>query len=123
MGKAYTANIKDCRVCALREGYIKRRKGSGELKRGRTILVREGKEDGGLCREMKKKMDRIEYQDIYSRRIQIIEPVFADISYCKGMDRFTLRGKEKVNGRWRLYCAVHNLGKCLGGYNTRRRYA
>jgi len=45
--------------------------------------------------------------------MQIIEPVFADISYCKGMDRFTYRGRKKVNIQWLLYNIVHNIGKCM----------
>jgi hypothetical protein len=27
------------------------------------------------------------------------------------LDRFTLRGKLKVNAQWLLYCIVHNLTK------------
>ena len=72
---------------------------------------------------MRKKLATEEYQAKYARRIQIAEPVFANIRYCKGLDRFTLRGKEKVNGQWLLYCMVHNLGKCLDGYNERRKTA
>jgi hypothetical protein len=45
--------------------------------------------------------------------MQIIEPVFANIKHCKGMDRFMLRGEEKVNLQWQLYCIVHNIGKCI----------
>jgi restriction endonuclease len=69
---------------------------------------------------MKEKLNREEYQERCSRRIQIIEPVFADISYCKGLNRFTLRGKEKANEQWQLYCIAHNLGKCLNKYNKRK---
>ncbi len=29
----------------------------------------------------------------------------------KGMNRFTLRGRLKVNIQWMLYCLVHNIGK------------
>ncbi len=29
----------------------------------------------------------------------------------KRMDRFTVRGRQKVNIQWRLYCLVHNIGK------------
>jgi hypothetical protein len=53
------------------------------------------------------------YREIYSRRQQIIEPVFSDITYCKGMNRFTLRGTEKVDIQWKMYCIVHNIGKCI----------
>jgi len=39
------------------------------------------------------------------------EPVFGNICSTLGLDRFTLRGKRKVNTQWLLYCAVHNLFK------------
>jgi hypothetical protein len=64
---------------------------------------------------MRRKLETVEYQDKYADRIQIVEPVFANIRHCKGLNRFTLRGKEKVNSQWLLYCMVHNLGKCLNG--------
>lgn len=28
-----------------------------------------------------------------------------------GLERFTLRGKQKVDAQWKLYCIVHNLLK------------
>jgi IS5 family transposase len=50
----------------------------------------------------------------------IAEPVFANTRTYKAMNRFTLRGKIKVNIQWLLYCMVHNIGKLL----TRRpKYA
>ena len=35
-----------------------------------------------------------------------------------GLDRFTLRGRSKVDGQWKLYCTVHNIGKLAryGGF-------
>jgi hypothetical protein len=36
---------------------------------------------------------------------------FANITRTRGLDRFTLRGRRKVNTQWRLYCMVHNIGK------------
>jgi hypothetical protein len=33
----------------------------------------------------------------------LIEPVFGNIRHALGLDRFTLRGKEKVNIQWKLY--------------------
>jgi hypothetical protein len=35
----------------------------------------------------------------------------ASITRTRGLDRFTLRGKRKVNTQWLLYCIVHNIGK------------
>jgi hypothetical protein len=29
----------------------------------------------------------------------------------KGLDRFTLRGREKVHGQWKLFGLVHNIEK------------
>ena len=68
-----------------------------------------------LTSRMKKKIDTVEGRWIYSRRLGNVEPVFANIRTQKGMDRFTLRGQQKVNVQWKLYCLVHNLEK-LGGY-------
>jgi hypothetical protein len=55
--------------------------------------------EGGknLCEEMRRKIDEVKYRALYGRRMQIIEPCFSDMSYCKGMDRFSLRTKVKVN--------------------------
>ncbi len=32
-------------------------------------------------------------------------------SVNKGMNKFTLRGQEKVNTQWQMYCLVHNIEK------------
>ena len=47
----------------------------------------------------------------YARRKVIVEPIFGQIKEAMGFLRFSLRGKEKVDGEWHLVCAVHNLGK------------
>jgi hypothetical protein len=72
---------------------------------------------------MKKKIDDPAYRELYSRRQQIIEPVFSDITYCKKMSRFTLRTQEKVNIQWQLYCIVHNIGKCVAAIKKRKMKA
>jgi hypothetical protein len=40
-----------------------------------------------------------------------IEPVFANITVNKGMNKFTLRGQEKVSAQWQMYCLVYNIEK------------
>ena len=50
---------------------------------------------------------------IYPQRIAIVEPVFANIRAHKRMDKFSLRGRIKVNIQWLLYCMVHNIGKVV----------
>ena len=39
-----------------------------------------------------------------------MEPVFGNLKN-KGMGRFTLRGKKKVNTQWQLFSLVHNIEK------------
>ena len=61
--------------------------------------------------KMKKKIDTPEGRAQYSRRLGIVEPVFAHIRSALGLNRFSLRGKTKVNIQWKLYCIVHNMIK------------
>ncbi len=62
---------------------------------------------------MKAKIDTPEGRAIYGRRLANVEPVFANIRAQKQMDRFTLRGRQKVNVQWTLFCLVHNIEKIL----------
>jgi uncharacterized membrane protein affecting hemolysin expression len=75
--------------------------------------VADQKYEENLSEKMREKIDEPVNREIYSRRQQIIEPVFSDIVYCKGMNRFTLRTNKKVTTQWQLYCIVHNIGKCI----------
>jgi hypothetical protein len=119
-GKVYQASLTDCKQCPDFAKCSWSKKEQSKLNQGKTLRIVKSNEHGSLCREMRKKFETAEFQDKYADRIQIIEPVFADIRHCKGMNRFTLRGKEKVNSQWLLYCAVHNLGKCLKGRDALR---
>ena len=118
----YQASVKDCRICPLNARCVNPPK-KGTMHKGRRLMLIKGSQGGNLCGEMCKKLSTEEYQNKYAYRIQIVEPVFANITYCKGLDRFTLRGKGKVNSQWKLYCMVHNLGKCVKGYNKKKGYA
>jgi len=119
-GKVYQASLKDCKKCPVFSKCSWSKKEQSEQVQGKTLRITEKNKQGNVCRQMRKKLETVEYQDIYAYRIQIIEPVFANIRHCKGLNRFTLRGKEKVNSQWLLYCMVHNLSKCLKAYNTKK---
>ena len=69
---------------------------------------------------MAQKIDTEKGRNIYNQRIAIVEPVFANVRTHKGMDRFTLRGKIKVNIQWLLYCMVHNIEK-IGNFGKTYR--
>jgi len=78
-------------------------------------LIPLEKHERDFSKEMIKKIDTEEGREIYSERMKIVEPVFANLRIQKRMDHLTLRGKVKVNIQWLLYCIVHNIGK-IGGY-------
>jgi transposase len=122
-GKVYQASLTDCKQCSAFSKCSWSRKEQSEQVQGKALRITKKNGQGNLCRKMRKKLETIEYLDKYAERIGIVEPVFANIRYCKGLNRFTLRGKEKVNSQWLLYCMVHNLGKCLNGRNAMKNSA
>lgn len=61
--------------------------------------------------QMKARIDTAEGRARYAERFGTVEPVFANVCYNKGLARFTLRGRRKVDGQWKLFCLVHNIEK------------
>mgnify|MGYP000887013344 FL=1 len=104
-GRRYMAKRSDCSACGKRRKCLK-----NYTSRQRSLMFTERKKRN-YSQEMQKKIDREEIRKVYGKRMGIVEPVFGNISYCKGMNRFTLRGKAKVNIQWTLYCLVHNIEK------------
>jgi len=60
---------------------------------------------------MKARLDTPEGRAQYAERFGAVEPVFGNVRDNKGLDRFTLRGRTKVDGQWKLCCLVHNIDK------------
>jgi len=108
-GKKYESKAVDCLGCQHADRCIHSK---NKQKKYRTLLIPVLKYKENLCQKMRENIDKPRYKKLYSRRMRIVEPVFANITYCKGITRFTLRTKEKVNIQWQLYCVVHNIGKC-----------
>ncbi len=46
-----------------------------------------------------RRVDSDKGKQIYSHRMSTVEPVFANITSCKQLKRFSLRGKTKVQGQ------------------------
>ena len=61
--------------------------------------------------KMKRRIDSAHGRHVYSKRLGIVEPVFGNIRTTMKLDRFSLRGRRKVNQQWQLYCLLHNVGK------------
>lgn len=64
-----------------------------------------------LLRAMRERIDSVEGRAQYGERFATVEPVFGNLRYNKRLSRFTLRGREKVDGQWQLFCLVHSIEK------------
>jgi len=61
--------------------------------------------------QMQQRIDTPEGRMRYGQRFATVEPVFANLRHNKRLDRFTPRGRAKVDAQWKLYCLVHNIEK------------
>ncbi len=78
---------------------------------GRQVsFVIESKRKPTYTDWMKKRVDSDKGKEIYSHRMSVIEPVFGNLSN-KGLTKFSLRGKEKVQCQLKLFCLIHNIEK------------
>ncbi len=103
--RRYRAAEGACEGCPLGSKCL-----SARAKR-KSLAIPVDERTKKLCEQMREKIDTPEARKRYGRRAGIVEPVFGNIRYCKGMDRFTYRRKTKVNTQWQLFCLVHNLEK------------
>ena len=112
--RRYCADNNDCQGCQLWGKCIRNKQKNIKAK---TLMVPVGTIGKNYSREMAEKIDTERGRKFYPRRMAIVEPVFANIRTQKRLDRFTLRGKVKVNIQWLLYCMVHNIEKIVNfGY-------
>jgi len=106
--RGYGSKGKGCKGCELKARCVK-----GKKVKRKHLMVPVGSVLGNLTKAMGAKIDSEQGRRIYHQRMAIAEPVFANIRVHKVMNRFTLRGRIKVNIQWLLYCMVHNIGKIL----------
>ena len=104
--KSYVSNQADCRRCQLRVKCLRYK----DAKR-RHLSYYADASGQNISQAMVKKIQTQKGRKIYPQRIAIVEPVFANIRVHKRLDKFSLRGKVKVNIQWLLYCMVHNIEK------------
>jgi transposase len=67
--------------------------------------------DGGAYAFMRRVLSTDHGAGLYARRKQMIEPVFGDTKFNRGIDRFHRRGRAAARAEWRLITATHNLLK------------
>ena len=108
-GTRYLGWKTKCRGCKLRAKCIRGQKAemrSVVIFRDTSRAVR-----GVFMKKMIEKIITAKGRFYYSRRMGIVEPVFANIRDKLGLNKFTLRGKPKVGTQWKLYCMAHNISK------------
>ncbi len=109
VGKMYKANTRECKVCKLRPHCIQG--GGPGPRRVAKYTHRTPTMPETPSQRMMVKIDSEKGRFVYSRRMGIVEPIFANICHTTGLDYFTMRGKVKVDIQWKLFCIVHNLKK------------
>jgi IS5 family transposase len=108
-GKTYKGVERHCRACELRSRCI--RKPDTKVRQVTKIVKGIRHQGKSATQRMIERFDSPRGKYYYSRRMGTVEPVFAHMRYTMGLDRFTLRGKAKVDIQWKLFCMVHNIAK------------
>ena len=67
--------------------------------------------DGGYYAFMRRVLASERGGELYRQRQPMIEPVFGQTKFNRGMSRFHRRGRAAVRTEWRLITATHNLLK------------
>ncbi len=107
---SFTGYLKYCRECPLQKQCMRK----PIKEQGRQVAIKiskNNKKELNAIDTTKQRIDSDKGRHIYSRRLGAVEPVFGNINTNKRLNRLSLRGKEKVNAQWLMYCMVHNIEK------------
>lgn len=110
----FEGRLTKCRHCDIKTQCMRNPESANTRKgHGRQVSFILEKKQGkaNYTDWMKHRVDSDKGKQIYNHRMSVIEPVFANIESNKKLNRFSLRGQNKVQGQWRLYCMVHNIEK------------
>jgi hypothetical protein len=101
---------KDCNACGLRKRCLRNPNQSTPRQINVALDITQ-EQKAGIIERMKRKIDNPQGRHIYSQRLGTVEPVFGHITDAIGIKRFSLRGKRKVDGQWKLMMMLHNILK------------
>jgi transposase len=110
----FEGGVSRCRECQIKHQCMRNPKSADNPSgRGRQVsfIVDKNEKLPKYTDWMKQRVDSDEGKQIYSHRMSVVEPVFANIGSNKRLNRFSLRGRRKVQGQWQMYCMVHNIEK------------
>ena len=110
IGAHFQGAKRDCAPCALRAQCLR----TPDTTPVRNVAFFRGRVSTQRVNHsalMREHLDTPEGRARYAQRFATVEPVFANLRANKRLDRFTLRGRVKVDTQWKLYCLVHNIEK------------
>lgn len=111
MKLAFEGKLTDCRSCPLKNQCM-RNPDSANSRNGHGRQVSKTfYHNRSATAWMQRRVDGKRGKTIYGHRMSVVEPVFGNIGTNKRLNKFSLRGKEKVQGQWRLFCLIHNIEK------------
>lgn len=117
----FEGRLSQCHHCPIKHKCMRNpdaashRKGAGR----QVSFTLNDKRKPNYTDWMKHRVDSQYGKLIYSHRMSVVEPVFANIGTQKGLNRFSLRGQQKVDGQWKLFALIHNIEK-LANYGQLR---
>jgi len=109
----FEGRLLQCRPCEIKNQCMTNpasadhRKGNGR----QVSFILSHQHKTNYTDWMKHRVDSDKGKQIYSHRMSVVEPVFGNIGANKKLNRFSLRGKKKVQSQWQLYSLVHNIEK------------
>ena len=106
----YQGAKRDCGPCAPRAQCLR----TPETTKVRHVAFLHGRDPAAPkthTMRMQARIDTPEGRAQNAERFGAVEPVFANLRFNKRLDRFTLRGRAKVDGQWKLFCLVQNIEK------------
>jgi transposase len=106
----FSGSKRDCQSCPLGAQCLRHPERT-EVRQVAIFLGKHAEAEETACEPMKRKIDIDRGKDMIARRFATVEPVFGNLRYNKGLTRFILRGRTKLDGQWKLYCLVHNIEK------------
>lgn len=101
---------RDCEKCPLRAQCLRYPQRT-QIRQVAIFSGKHAKAPDTAADRMKRKIDTERGREMIGRRFATVEPVFGNLRANKKLNRFTLRGRAKVDAQWKLYCLVHNIEK------------
>ncbi|MCX7172676.1 MAG: transposase [Proteobacteria bacterium] len=110
VGTKFQGALRDCVPCDQRDKCLR----TPDKTKARQVCFFRGKADTSMANYtqiMKQAIDSPRGRELYGGRFATVEPVFGNLRHNKRLNRFTLRGRTKVDAQWKLFCLVHNIEK------------